>query len=88
MRIRIGLNAGEPIAEDDPGGRGDLFGTAVNMAARIAARAEAGEILVSNVVRELVAGKGFLFSDRGETELRGFEDPVRVYEVSWRESSE
>ena len=37
------------------------------------------------VVRELVAGKGFLLSDRGETELRGFEDPVRVYEVRWRE---
>ncbi len=35
--------------------------------------------------RELVAGKGFLFSDRGETELRGFEDPVRLYEVSWQE---
>jgi class 3 adenylate cyclase len=85
IRIRIGLNAGEPIAEDDPGGRGDLFGTAVNMAARIAAKAEGGEILASNVVRELVAGKGFLFNDRGETELRGFEDPVRVYEVRWGE---
>jgi len=85
IRVRIGLNAGEPIAEDDPGGRGDLFGTAVNMAARIAAKAEAGEILASNVVRELVAGKEFLFSDRGDTELRGFEDPVRVYEVRWRE---
>ncbi|MCH8815246.1 MAG: adenylate/guanylate cyclase domain-containing protein [Chloroflexi bacterium] len=86
LRIRIGLNAGEPIAEDDPGGRGDLFGTAVNMAARICAKAEGGEILASNVVRELVAGKGFLFSDRGETEMRGFEDPVRVYEVRWGES--
>jgi class 3 adenylate cyclase len=85
IKVRIGLNAGEPIAEDDPGGRGDLFGTAVNMAARIAAKAEGGEILASNVVRELVAGKGFLFADRGETELRGFEEPVRVYEVNWRE---
>jgi len=84
--VRIGLNAGEPIAEDDPGGRGDLFGTAVNLAARIAAQAEGGEILASNVVRELVAGKVFLFADRGETELRGFEDPVRVYEVRWEEN--
>ncbi len=84
INVRIGLNAGEPIAEDDPGGRGDLFGTAVNMAARIAAQADGGEILVSNVVRELVAGKDFLFNDRGDTELRGFEDPVRVYEVRWR----
>ncbi len=86
IKVRIGLNAGEPIAEDDPGGRGDLFGTAVNLAARIASKAEGGEILASNVVRELVAGKGFLFNDRGETELRGFEDPVRVYEVRWEES--
>ncbi|MCH8813834.1 MAG: adenylate/guanylate cyclase domain-containing protein [Chloroflexi bacterium] len=86
IKVRIGLNAGEPIAEDDPGGRADLFGTAVNMAARIAAKAEGGEILVSNVVRELSAGKGFLFNDRGDAVLRGFEDPVRLYEVSWRES--
>ena len=85
IKVRIGLNAGEPIAEDDPGGRGDLFGTAVNMAARIAAKAEGGEILASNVVRELVAGKDFLFADRGDKELRGFEDPVRLYEVRWRE---
>ncbi len=84
IKVRIGLNAGEPIAEDDPGGRGDLFGTAVNLAARIAAKAEGGEILASNVVRELVAGKGFLFSDRGDTELRGFEDRVHIYQVSWR----
>ncbi|MFQ5472639.1 MAG: adenylate/guanylate cyclase domain-containing protein [Dehalococcoidia bacterium] len=83
IRIRIGLNAGEPIAEEDPDGRGDLFGTAVILAARIAAKANGGEILVSDVVRQLVAGRSFLFNDRGETELRGFEDPVRVYEVRW-----
>jgi class 3 adenylate cyclase len=56
----------------------------VIVAARIAARAAGGEILVSDVVRQLVAGKGFVFADRGETALRGFEEPVRVYEVSWR----
>jgi len=82
IRVRIGLNAGEPIAEER-----DLFGTAVNMAARIAAKAEGGEILASDVVRQLVAGKGFLFSDRGEVALRGFEDPVRLYEVRWGEAS-
>jgi len=83
IKIRVGLNAGEPIAEDDPGGRGDLFGAAVNVAARVAAKADGGEILVSDVVRQLVAGKKFLFNDRGETELRGFEDPVRLFEVRW-----
>ena len=78
--VRIGLNAGEPIAEEE-----DLFGTAVIMAARIAAHGAGGQILASNVIRELVAGKEFLFSDRGETALRGFEDPARLYEVRWRE---
>ncbi len=57
----------------------------MNMAARIAAKAGGGEILVADVVRQLVAGKEFLFADLGETELRGFEDPVRLYEVRWRE---
>ena len=80
IRVRIGLNAGEPIAEDD-----DLFGTAVNLAARICANAEAGQILAPVVVRELAAGKQFMFADLGETELRGFEDPVRLYELRWRD---
>ena len=79
IRVRIGLNAGEPVAEE-----GDLFGAAVNLAARIAAQAQGGQVLVSDVVRQLVAGKGFLFADRGEAVLRGFEDPVRLYEVRWR----
>jgi class 3 adenylate cyclase len=86
IQVRIGLNAGEPIAEDDPDGRRDLYGTAVNLAARIAAEAKGGEILASNVVRELVAGKEFLFGDRGEVSLRGFDDPVRLYEVRWQEA--
>jgi len=80
ISVRIGLNAGEPIAEDE-----DLFGTAVILAARIAAHAEGGEILASDVVRQLVAGKRFLFADRGEVALRGFEGPVRLYEVRWGE---
>ncbi len=79
VRVRMGVNAGEPIAEDD-----DLFGTSVIAASRIAARAQGGEILVSNVVRELVAGKGFAFSDRGETQLRGLDEPVHLYELRWR----
>ena len=80
--VRIGLNAGEPIAEDD-----DLYGTAVNLAARIAAHAKGGEILASEAVRQIVAGKKFPFSDRGETTLRGFEDRVHIYQVSWGEES-
>jgi len=80
LRVRIGLNAGEPVAEDE-----DLFGTAVQLAARICAHAEPGQILVPTVVRELAAGKGFLLADLGKIALRGFEDPVRLYDVRWRE---
>ena len=79
--VRVGLNAGEPIAEDD-----DLFGTAVNLAARICAQAEAGQIVIPDGVRHLVAGKDFLFADLGDSTLKGFEDPVRLYELRWREA--
>jgi class 3 adenylate cyclase len=80
IHVHVGINAGEPLAESD-----DLFGTAVQLARRICDQANAGEVLVSNVVRELTAGKGFLFADRGDAALRGFEDPVRLYELRWRE---
>ncbi|MEX0785670.1 MAG: adenylate/guanylate cyclase domain-containing protein [Dehalococcoidia bacterium] len=82
LKVHIGLNAGEPVVEDE-----DLYGTAVQLARRICDRAQPGQILVSNVVRELSAGKGFLFADSGEVELKGFEDAVRLYEVSWSEQS-
>jgi class 3 adenylate cyclase len=81
MLVRIGINAGEPIAEGD-----DLFGASVIAAARISARAKGGQILASDVVRQLLAGKGFIFGDQGEHSLKGFDEPVRLFEVSWRES--
>jgi class 3 adenylate cyclase len=79
LQVHIGLNAGEPVADE-----GDLFGTSVQLARRICDHAEAGQILVSNVVRELSAGKGFLFADRGEVVPKGFDEAVRLYEVRWR----
>jgi class 3 adenylate cyclase/pimeloyl-ACP methyl ester carboxylesterase len=78
LRVRIGVNAGEPVIEGD-----DLFGTAVQLARRICDAGQGGEILVSDVVRQLAAGKGFLFADRGVTTLKGFEDPIRLYELRW-----
>jgi len=79
LNVRVGLNAGEPIEED-----GDLFGATVILASRIAAKADGGEILVADTIRGLCSGKGFLFADRGEFVAKGFEDPVRLFEVSWR----
>jgi adenylate cyclase len=77
IRARIGLNAGEPIAEQN-----DLFGSAVQLAARITDRAEAGTVFVSNVVKELCAGKSFRFDSIGAVQLKGFEEPVELYTVS------
>jgi class 3 adenylate cyclase len=81
VRVRIGLNAGEPVSEDD-----DLFGTAVQLARRVCDYAEPGQVLVSNVVRELCAGKRMQFASRGDIELKGFDEPVRLYEVRWEET--
>ena len=77
--VRIGLSAGEPVEDSD-----DLFGVAVNLAARVCDSAPAGAIHTVNVVKELCLGKGFNFVDRGESMFKGFQDPLRVYEVDWR----
>jgi class 3 adenylate cyclase len=80
LHVRVGLNAGEPIEEE-----GDLFGSTVILASRIAAKAGAGEILIPEPLRHLLDGKNYLYADRGETVLKGFEDAMRLYEVRWRE---
>jgi class 3 adenylate cyclase/pimeloyl-ACP methyl ester carboxylesterase len=77
LRVRIGLNAGEPIAEG-----ADLFGTAVTLARRICDVAAPGTVFVSGVVRELVAGRDFAFRDAGAHRLKGFDEPVRLWELA------
>ncbi len=79
IRVRIGLTAGEPVMENE-----QLFGAAVQLARRICDCAEPSKILVANVIRELCIGKRLPFADRGEMALRGFEEPVRLYEVRWQ----
>ena len=78
LNVRIGLNTGEPVTEG-----GDFFGVAVQLAARICSKAEANQVLVSNIVKELCLGKDIQFSDMGQAELKGFNSPVPVYEVAW-----
>jgi class 3 adenylate cyclase len=80
ITVRIGVSAGEPVAERD-----DLFGAAVQLAARACNHAAAGAILVSTAVRELAVGKGFKFEARGPFELKGFEELIPLFEVRWRE---
>lgn len=76
--VRIGLSAGEPVEENK-----DLFGAAVQMAARICNEAGADEIFVSNVVYELCIGKNLSFTSLGEKQLKGFPNPSHIYAVAW-----
>jgi len=76
VRVRIGLNAGEPVTvENTP------FDTAAQLARQICERAEPYQILVSDVVRQLVAGKGFKFEPVVVKTLQGFEEPVALYKL-------
>lgn len=80
MRVRIGMSAGEPVAEGD-----DLFGAAVQLAARLCALAEPGAVMVSAVVRDLSIGKGFAFGEGRRARLKGFPTPVEACELRWAE---
>lgn len=76
LEIRAGLHTGEvEVAE------GKVAGIAVNIGARVAARAEGGEVLVSSTVRDLVAGSGLEFDDRGVAELKGVPGEWRLFAV-------
>ncbi len=79
LKIKIGINAGEPIAEDN-----DLFGTTVQLSARIVDKAQADQIFVSDVVRGICAGKDIEFKSLGPFEMKGFKGGVEVYEVIWQ----
>lgn len=78
LPLHVGLHAGDVIREDD----GNVYGGAVNVAARIAATSVPGEVLVSQTVRDLArTSAGVSFEDRGERELKGVSEPVRVWVV-------
>ena len=76
LRVRIGMAAGEPVDHND-----DLFGSSVTLASRICNAAEAGHILVSDVVHDLGADTGFHLREVGSRVLKGFVDETRVFEV-------
>ncbi len=80
LSVHAGINAGEPVVED-----ADLFGTAVQLARRLCDTAQPGQVLVSDVVRQLAAGKGYLFADIGEVIPKGFDEAVRLYELRWQD---
>lgn len=74
LQLRSGLHAGEITRRE-----GGVAGIAVHIAARASARAEPGEVLVTRTVRDLVAGSGLAFEDRGEHELKGVPDRWALY---------
>jgi class 3 adenylate cyclase/pimeloyl-ACP methyl ester carboxylesterase len=77
LPMHIGLHAGDVIREQD-----NVYGGAVNIASRICALCAPGEILVSATVRDLArTSAGVSFEDRGEHDLKGIEDPVRVFAI-------
>jgi len=76
VKVRIGAAAGEPVEN-----HGDLFGSTVQLAARLCSHAQPEQSLVSNAVAELCIGKGLTFQDLGEVLLKGFDRPIRVHAV-------
>ncbi len=78
VRVRIGLHTGEMVKQGD-----DFFGRHVNLAARVAAAALGGEIVVSDLVRGVVQGQEFAFDDLGERPMKGFEQPLRIWQLRW-----
>jgi class 3 adenylate cyclase len=77
INLRIGISVGEPVAEGD-----DLFGAAVQLSSRLCGVASPGGIAVSTAVRDLCVGKRLGFDARGDATLKGFAEPVPVFEVS------
>jgi class 3 adenylate cyclase len=72
----MGLHTGEVEL-----GEYDVRGIAVHIAARVAALADPGEVLVSRTVRDLVAGSGIRFVERGCPSLHGLQEPMELYAV-------
>ena len=79
LSVRIGIHAGEPLADHN-----DLFGATVNLASRLCAEAEVDGIVVSGLVRELSEVDIAFFAGLGERRLKGFAEPVPVFRLKWR----
>jgi len=78
LRVRIGIHMGDVVSKN-----GDLFGTAVNIAARLEAIADPGGIVVSSAVHDDLVGKlPATFVDLGMKTLKNIEQPIRVYSLS------
>ena len=80
LDLRIGMAVGDPVEEAR-----DLHGAVVNLASRVAAEAPPGAVVVSDGTKQLLVGKPFSFTHIGRREVKGFDDPIQVYEVTARD---
>jgi class 3 adenylate cyclase len=80
LKVRVGAAAGEPVEQHN-----DLFGSTVQLAARLCANAQPEQILVSNAIPDLCIGKGLTFEELGEVVLKGFGYPVRAHAATWKQ---
>ncbi|RAU21454.1 adenylate/guanylate cyclase domain-containing protein [Paramagnetospirillum kuznetsovii] len=78
LHLRIGLNSGEPIQEED-----DLFGSTVQLAARVCAATLSDQTLCTQVVKDLAGSKPIPWGNAGMHSLKGFRDPFQLWEVPW-----
>lgn len=78
LTLRIGIASGEPVEHHN-----DIFGSTVQLAARLCSCAEPEQILISNVVAELCIGKKLRFQDLGHVSLKGFDQPIHAHAVAW-----
>jgi class 3 adenylate cyclase len=82
LRIGVGVHAGETIAYDD-----QFVGSAVNIASRLAGKAGAGELLISDTLRGLVrTSRSIPMAERGALDLKGVTEPIRAWTVEWHEA--
>jgi class 3 adenylate cyclase len=82
LKVRVGAAAGEPVEQNN-----DLFGSTVQLAARLCTHAQPEQILVTSAIAELCIGKGLLFEDLGEVVLKGFSYPVRAHAATWKQAN-
>jgi class 3 adenylate cyclase len=82
LKVRVGAAAGEPVEQNN-----DLFGSTVQLAARLCTHAQPEQILVTSAIAELCIGKGLQFEDLGEVALKGFSYPVRAHAAAWRQAN-
>ena len=78
FEVRVGISAGEPIHES-----GDIFGTPVNLAARVLSKTDPNQICVSSIVKDLCQGKDYTFTPHGTFELKGFPEAQVIYQLSY-----